>query len=116
MKFRSCHALICNFQTVVIIGLGKCLNEEKKLKIVQQLKQGKTIKQISAIVKRDPRTITRFLDDPLKKRVRRDQGKMKALSTRELSRVTRQLKKMSTTSSNIIFRNAGLQNISKSTS
>ena len=40
---------------------------------------------------------------------------MKALSTRELSRVTRQLKKTPTTSSTIIFRNAGLQNISEST-
>ena len=93
---------------------GKCLADEEKPKIVQQLKQGKTIKQISAIVKRDPRTITQFLDDPLKKTVRRDKGKMKALSTRELSRVTRQLKKKPT-SSTIIFRNAGLQNICNST-
>ena len=46
-------------------------------------------------MKRDSRTITQFFDDPLKKTVRWVQGKMKALSTRELSRVTRQLKKKS---------------------
>ena len=87
--------LLCNFQTV-IMGRGKCLNEEEKFKIVQRLKQGKTINQISAIVKRDPRSITRFLDDPLKKTVHRDQGKIKVLSTRELPRVRRQLKKTKT--------------------
>ena len=107
--------LLCNFQTVVIMGRGKYLNEEEKSKIVQQLKQGKIIKQISAIVKRDPRTITQFLDNPLKKTVSRDQGKMKSLSTHELSKVTRQLKKTPTTSSTIIFRNAALQSISKFT-
>ena len=36
------------------MGHGKCLNEEEKSEIFQQLKQGKTVKQISAIVKRDP--------------------------------------------------------------
>ena len=80
------------------MGRGKCQNEEEKSKIVQQLKQGKTLKQISAFVKRDPRTIRRFLDDPIKKTVRRDLGKIIALSTRKLSRVTRQLKKTPTTS------------------
>ena len=40
---------------------------------------------------------------------------MRAFSTRELSRVTHQLKKTPTTSSTIMFRNAGLQKISKST-
>ena len=66
------------------MGRGKCLNEQEKSKIVQQLKQGKTIKQISAIVKRDLRTITRFLDDPLKKTVRMDQGKMKTEENEEI--------------------------------
>ena len=87
----------------------------EKSEIVQQLNHGKTIKQISAIATRDPLAITRFLD-PLMKTVHRDQGKMKALSTRGLSIiVSHQLKKMPTISSTIIFLNTGLPIISKST-
>ena len=36
------------------MGRRKCLNDEQKSKIVQQLKQGKTIKQIFANMKRYP--------------------------------------------------------------
>ena len=59
------------------MGRGKCLYEEEKSKIVQQLKQGKSIKQISPIVKRDPRTMTRLLDNPLKMTVCRIRVKWK---------------------------------------
>ena len=67
------------------MGREKCLNREAKYKIVQQIKQGTTIKHISTNTTRDPSTIARFIDDPLEKTVRKDQAKMKALTRRALS-------------------------------
>lgn len=70
----------CKFQTVDVITCGKCFNEEKNLKIVQQLKQSKTRKQIAANMKCDLPTIARFTEDLLKNLVRKDWGKMKVIS------------------------------------
>ena len=64
-------------------------------------------------IKLDPCKIARFIYDLLKNAVRKYYEKMKALSRSELSKVTRQLRKMGTETSNRIFKNAGVQSISK---
>ena len=43
------------------------MNGEEKFELLQQLKEGKTIKQISINMKRDHRTIARFVEDPINK-------------------------------------------------
>ena len=58
LKFGSGLALI-HFQTVVIMGRGRCWNGDEKSEIVQQLKQDKTINQIFVNIKLDCRTIAR---------------------------------------------------------
>jgi transposase len=93
----------------------KCLNEDEKSAIVCQLNEGKSVKQISADLKRDPRTIKKFVANPFAKTMRKDKGKNKVLSRRDLSRITRQLRKAPTATSGIIFKNAGIENVSKST-
>ena len=99
--------LLRNFQTVVIIGGGKSLNGEEKSEIVQQLKQAILYKADICRHETWSRTTTRVTDDPLKKVVKKDQDKIKALSRLEVSRVTLQLRKTPTISSNFILKNAG---------
>lgn len=91
-----------------------CLSDVEKTSIVSKLADGLTIKTIAAQLDRDPRTIKKYCTDPLKKVPRKDKGKRRAMTRRDLSKVSRELRKNPTSTSNLIFKSAGIENVSKS--
>ena len=71
--------------------------------------------EISKILKRSKSTIYRFINDPMKKRkIRNDKGKERCLNKQEKRKIVRSLKKNPNSSSTIIFTEAKVSNVSKS--
>ena len=92
----------------------KCLTDKENADIVAKLANGENVSKIVALLGRNVRTVQRYVNNPLAKTVKKDKGKSKLLTRRNLSRVKRQLRKSPNSTNNIVFENVGLGHISKS--
>lgn len=92
-----------------------CLSDSEKSKIVSMLAEGHDAKSISTEIGRDPRTVKKFIDDPMRKVTRKDKGKWKVATRRNLSRIKRELKRNSTATRGEIFKSAGMEEVPKTT-
>ena len=69
----------------------KCLTDKEKADIVSKLANVENVSKIAALLGRDVRTVQKYVSNFLTKTVKKDKGKSKVLTRRDLSRVKRQL-------------------------
>ena len=69
----------------------KCLTDKEKADIVSKLANVENVSKIAALLGRDVRTVQKYVSNPLTKTVKKDKGKSKVLTRRDLSRVKRQI-------------------------
>ena len=73
------------------------------------------MKSIAKGIGRDPRKIEKFIDDPMRKVTRKDEGKSRTVTRQNLSMITRELKRNPSLTSGEIFKGAGLENVPNTT-
>ena len=93
------------------MGKKKYLNAAEKREIVQCLGQGMKPLYISRKLKRDHRTVKRFVADSEHTRVRADKGTMRKVSARQKHRIKRAAAKMPLQSSKHIFEAANASGV-----
>jgi len=97
------------------MGRAKGLTEAEKETIVKGIAKGTSPKVIAHSIGRHVDTVKRFLADPSQRKKRSDSGVLKAVTTRELRIVKRQLFKKPGRTSKTIFAEANLPEVPKST-
>lgn len=93
----------------------KELNIEEKNKIIQKLAQGMSTLEISKEIGRDHRTIKKIAELGIQPRKKRNQSEFRKLTTRDLSRIKRQVVKTPNVSSKSIFDACGIENVPRTT-
>ena len=93
------------------MGKKKDLSAAEKSEIVQCLGQGMKTLDISRKLKRDHRTVKRFVADSEHTRVRADKGTMRKVPARQKHRIKRAAAKMPLQSSKQIFEAAGASGV-----
>lgn len=93
------------------MGKRKDLSAAEKRQIVQCLGQGVETLDISRKLKRDHRTVKRFVTDSEHRRVRADKGRMRKVSVRQIHRIKRAAYKMPLQSSKRVFEAAGASGV-----
>ena len=111
LLFHDCATLLSS----VTMVRRKCLTDQENADIVSKLANGKSVSNIAATLSRDVRTVRKFVSNPLAKAIRKDKGKSKVLTKRDLLRVKRQLRKNPNSTSKNILDNVGLCHVLKST-
>lgn len=97
------------------MGRAKGLTDDEKANIIKNIAKGKDANDIAILLGRHVDTVKRFLADPSPRKKRSDSGALKAVTTRELRLVKRQLIKKPGQTSNTIFKETSLPEVSKST-
>lgn len=97
------------------MGQKRDLATSEKSTIVSELGKGKTTLEISKILKRDHRTVKKFVESSAAARSRSDKGVSRTISRRTLSRVTREVVKNPSLNSKEIFKRCGRDDVSKAT-
>ncbi|KAK3512212.1 hypothetical protein QTP70_001115 [Hemibagrus guttatus] len=93
------------------MGKKKDLSSAEKRDIVEYLGQGMKTLDISRKLKRDHRTIKRFVADSEHTRIRADKGTMRKVSARQIHRIKRAAVKMPLQSSKQVFETAGASGV-----
>jgi transposase len=97
------------------MGRRKDLTEAEKATIIKESAKGKTTKSIAERINRHVVTVTRFLQNPSKRKPPSDRGVRKSVSKRDMYRLRRNLRKMLGATSKRIFKEAGLPDVPKTT-
>ena len=96
---------ICAVLHFANMNRRKCLTDKEKADIVSKLFNGENASKIADLLACVVRTVRKYVSNSLAKAVKKDKGKSKVLTRRDLSRVKRQLcKNHKSTTSNIILR------------
>ena len=77
------------------MGKKSDLTKKEKKIIIQELEKSSSTLEIAKKLKRDHRTIKRFCKDGTKVRKRKDKGKFRAVSDRQLKRIKVELSRKS---------------------
>ena len=93
------------------MGKKKDLSAVEKREIVECLGQGMKTLDISQKLKRDHRTVKRFVADSEHTRVRADKGTMRKVSARQIHQIKRAAAKMPLQSSKQVFEAAGASGV-----
>jgi IS30 family transposase len=96
------------------MGRRKDLTETEKPTIIKEIAKGKTTKSIAERINRHMVTVTRFLQNPSKRKPS-DRGVRKSVSKRDMYRLRRNLCKMLGATSKRIFKEVGLPDVPKTT-
>ena len=91
------------------MGRGKDLSEQEKNLIIKSTAKKKPQAEIAAQIGRHVKTIKRFLENPKIRKERKDKGKLRKLSERDVRRLKATLKKNPGSTSKDIFPLPGLQ-------
>jgi transposase len=97
------------------MGRRKDLPDAEKATIIKEIAKGKTTKSIAERINRHVVTVTRFLQNPSKRKPRSDRGIKKSVSKRDMNRLRRNLRKMPGATSKRIFKEVGLPDVPKIT-
>ncbi len=93
------------------MGKKNDLSAAEKRQIVQCLGQGMKTLDISQKLKRDHRSVKRFVADSEHRRVRADKVKMRKVSARQIRQIKRAAAKMPLQSSKQVFEAAGASGV-----
>lgn len=94
---------------------GKMLTSSEKAKITSLLSESKTTLEISKIIKRDHRTVKRFVHEGKVERKQHKGGRPRKLNSRDGRKIKRSLSQNPHSNSKQIFEDAGVANIPKTT-
>ena len=97
------------------MGLRKDLTEAEKSIIIKEIAKGKTTESIAERINRHVVTVTRFLQNPAKRKPRSDRGVRKSVSKWDMNQLRRILRKMPGATSESVFKEAGLPDVPKTT-
>ena len=97
------------------MGRAVSLTEDEKRSIIAVSKKKLSVTEISRKIKRSYYAVSKFLNDPFAKRTRRDKGKLKSISSKEMTKLKRACSRNPLGSSAQIFIDAGIPNVSKAT-
>ena len=97
------------------MGRAKDLTDEEKQTIIKETAKKTSCAAIARILGRHVRTIQRFLRNPSTRKVRSDKGELKAVNTRDIRKIKREVFKKPGSTSKAIFENAGLNEVPKTT-
>ena len=95
------------------MGKQKDLKDSEMKKITHLLGLGRSTLEISKIIKRDHRTIKKYVYKGKTKRKDPKRGHLKKLKERDIRKIKTQVRKTPHLSSRSIFESAGIKNISK---
>lgn len=97
------------------MGRAKDLTDEEKQTIIKENAKKTSCACIARILGRHVKTINRFLRDPSARKARSDKGKLKAVNTRDIRKIKREVIKKPGSTSKTIFKNSGLNDVPKTT-
>ena len=97
------------------MGKRKDLSTAEKREIVQRLGKGMKMLDISRKLKRDHRTVKRFVSESEHRRVRSDKGIIKRVSAKQIHRIKRAAAKMPLQTSKQVFEAAGASGVLRTT-
>ena len=95
------------------MGRKTDLKPEERQRIVELLSHGKTSLDISKLIRRDHRTVKRFMENSNKVSGRADKEKFRKISRREISSVKKTLSKNPHSTSAEVFHEAGVPSRSR---
>jgi IS30 family transposase len=76
------------------MGRSKDLTEGEKSIVIKEMAKGKTPKAIAEQINRHVVTVKRFLQNPSKRKSRKDRGVLKSVSKRDMNRLKRSVRKL----------------------
>ena len=94
---------------------GPMLTAYERRQIVTNLAIGKSTLEISKILKRDHRTVKRFVEEGKVERKQHKRGRPSVTTSRDLRKIKRSLSQNPHSTSQTIFEAAGVTNVSKRT-
>lgn len=97
------------------MGHAKDLTDEEKQTIIKETAKKTSWASIARILGRHVRTVQRFLNDPSPRKTRSDKDQLKAVNTRDIRRIKREVFKKPGSTSNAIFKKSGLNEVPKTT-
>jgi transposase len=97
------------------MGRSKDLTEGEKSIVIKEMAKGKTPKAIAEQINRHVVTVKIFLQNPSKRKSRKDRGVLKSVSKRDMNRLKRSVRKLPGSTSAKIFEDADLPDITKTT-
>lgn len=97
------------------MGRGKDLTKEEKQTIIKETAKKTSCASIARILGRNVKTIQRFLRDPSNRKARSDKGDLKAVNTRDIRKIRREVFRKPGSTSKAIFENSGLNEVPKTT-
>lgn len=97
------------------MGRGKDLSEQERNFIIKEIAKGKPQAEIASQIGRHLKTIKRFLADPKLRKERKDKGKLRKISARDVRHLKVTLRKNPGATSKEIFSASGVKDVSKST-
>ena len=103
------------FRIFVKMAKGRMLANSERTEIVKLLKENKTTLEISKIIKRDHRTVKRFVNEGKVDRKKHKTGRPRVTTSRYLRKISRSLSMNPHCTSKEIFEKAGLTDVSKRT-
>ncbi|OAF70586.1 hypothetical protein A3Q56_01682 [Intoshia linei] len=100
---------------VIIMSKSTSLTVDEKDKILKMLYNGISINEIALNLKRDHRTICRYIENPPNKRKRKAKGSFKGVSVKDISHIKLEMVRKRLSTSLDIFKSSGLTDIPKTT-